>query len=311
MQLMEVLILLLNMLILMIGVLVAVAFFTLLERKFLGFIQFRKGPNKLGLIGIVQPFSDAIKLFVKEFYFPFKSNLILYLVSPVFSLFLSLLIWLVFPYLEGLNFLNMGFLFFLCLMSFGVYLVMMSGWSSNSNFSFLGGVRAIVQTISYEVSLIFLFLSIIILVMDFNLIYIFIYQQYVSFFFFMIPIGLMIFVSLLAECNRTPFDFSEGESELVSGFNVEYGGSMFALLFLSEYASILFMSLIYVIFFFGGGGYFGFFLFMKITMIASLFIWVRGTLPRYRYDKLMGLTWKIFLPVSLGSFMLLVNVLNL
>nr|APQ47876.1 NADH dehydrogenase subunit 1 [Cheumatopsyche brevilineata] len=302
--------LMLNMLILMIGVLVAVAFFTLLERKFLGYIQFRKGPNKLGLIGIVQPFSDAIKLFVKEFYFPYKSNLVLYLVSPVFSLFLSLLIWLIFPYLEGLNFLSMGFLFFLCLLSFGVYLVMMSGWASNSNYSFLGGVRAIVQTISYEVSLIFLFLSVIILVMNFNLIYIFIYQQSVSFIFFLFPIGAMIFISLLAECNRTPFDFSEGESELVSGFNVEYGGSMFALLFLSEYASILFMSLIYVIFFWGSG-YFGVFLFIKISIIASVFIWVRGTLPRYRYDKLMGLTWKIFLPVSLGVFMLLVNVLSL
>nr|YP_009459907.1 NADH dehydrogenase subunit 1 [Cheumatopsyche speciosa]AUT18172.1 NADH dehydrogenase subunit 1 [Cheumatopsyche speciosa] len=310
MQLMEVLILLLNMLILMIGVLVAVAFFTLLERKFLGYIQFRKGPNKLGLIGIVQPFSDAIKLFAKEFYFPFKSNMSFYLISPIFSLFLSLMIWLIFPYLEGLNFLGMGFLFFLCLLSFGVYLVMMSGWSSNSNFSFLGGVRAIVQTISYEVSLIFLFLSVIILVMNFNLINIFIYQQSISFFYFMIPIGLMIFVSLLAECNRTPFDFSEGESELVSGFNVEYGGSMFALLFLSEYASILFMSLIYVIFFWGSS-YFGVLMFLKISVIASVFIWVRGTLPRYRYDKLMGLTWKIFLPVSLGSFMLLVNILNL
>jgi NADH-ubiquinone oxidoreductase chain 1 len=143
----------------------------------------------------------------------------------------------------------MGFLFFLCLLSFGVYLVMMSGWSSNSNFSFLGGVRAIVQTISYEVSLIFLFLRVIILVINFNLINIFIYQQGISFFYFIIPIGLIIFVSLLAECNRTPFDFSEGERELVSGFNVEYGGRIFALLFLSEYARILFIRLIYVIFF--------------------------------------------------------------
>nr|YP_010554593.1 NADH dehydrogenase subunit 1 [Cheumatopsyche brevilineata]UYO79213.1 NADH dehydrogenase subunit 1 [Cheumatopsyche brevilineata] len=309
MYLKEILILLLNMLILMIGVLVAVAFFTLLERKLLGYIQFRKGPNKLGLIGIVQPFSDAIKLFVKEFYFPFKSNMGYYLFSPILSLFLSLSIWLIFPYLEGMNFLTMGFLFFLCMLSFGVYLVMMSGWSSNSNFSFLGGVRAIVQTISYEVSLIFLFLSVVILVMNFNLIYMFMYQYWISFIFLLIPIGMMIFVSLLAECNRTPFDFSEGESELVSGFNVEYGGSLFALLFLSEYASILFMSLIYVIFFLGSGGL-NFFFFLKVSLIAVVFIWVRGTLPRYRYDKLMSLTWKIFLPVSLGVFLLLCNLIN-
>nr|UYO79382.1 NADH dehydrogenase subunit 1 [Cheumatopsyche sp. XG-2022] len=305
MQFVEILILMMNMIILMVGVLVGVAFFTLLERKFLGYVQFRKGPNKLGIIGLVQPFSDAIKLFTKEIYFPLKSNLIFYLISPVFSLFLSLLIWLISPYMEGMNFLSMGFLLFICLLSFGVYLVMMSGWSSNSNFSFLGSLRAIIQTISYEVSLIFLFLCVIILIMDFNLIFMKIYQQKIYFFFILMPISLMIFSSLLAECNRTPFDFSEGESELVSGFNVEYGGSMFALLFLSEYSMILFMSLIYVIFFWGGSFY-SIVFFLKVSFIASCFIWVRGTLPRYRYDKLMNLTWKIYLPISLNIFMMLI-----
>nr|YP_010586107.1 NADH dehydrogenase subunit 1 [Cheumatopsyche charites]UZZ43843.1 NADH dehydrogenase subunit 1 [Cheumatopsyche charites] len=302
MQFKEIYILMLNMLILFIGVLVSVAFFTLLERKMLGYIQFRKGPNKLGIIGIVQPFSDAIKLFTKEFYFPFKSNMIFYLVSPMFSFFLSLLIWLIYPYLEGMNFLNMGVLLFVCVMSFGVYLVMMSGWSSNSNFSLLGSLRSIIQTISYEVSMIFLFLCVIILTMSFNLISLKIYQDNVMFLFIEMFNSVMVFVTLLAECNRTPFDFSEGESELVSGFNVEYGGSMFALLFLSEYSMILFMSVIYVIFFMGGGE-FNLFFFLKVAFLASLFIWVRGTLPRYRYDKLMNLTWKIYLPVSLGMML--------
>nr|YP_010248706.1 NADH dehydrogenase subunit 1 [Hydropsyche fryeri]QTT57964.1 NADH dehydrogenase subunit 1 [Hydropsyche fryeri] len=306
MQMIDLLVLNLNMLILMIGILVGVAFLTLLERKVLGYIQFRKGPNKLGLMGIVQPFSDAIKLFSKEYYLPEKSNFFYYLISPIFSLFLSLFIWMVFPYMEGLNFLSLSFLFFLSLLGLGVYMIMMNGWSSNSNYALLGSLRGIVQTLSYEVSLIFLFLCVILMIMSFNLINLVYIQKYLMLFFLLFPISMAVFVTLLAECNRTPFDFSEGESELVSGFNIEYGGSEFALIFLAEYSMILFMSLIYVLFFFMYGKIFDYIFFLKISLISFLFIWVRGTLPRFRYDKLMYLTWKIFLPLSLNLFLFIV-----
>nr|YP_010953259.1 NADH dehydrogenase subunit 1 [Aoteapsyche colonica]WMQ76507.1 NADH dehydrogenase subunit 1 [Aoteapsyche colonica] len=296
-------VLFLNMLILMIGVLIGVAFLTLMERKVLGYMQFRKGPNKLGIMGVVQPFSDAVKLFSKEYYLPEKSNFFYFLISPIFSLFLSLLIWMLFPYIEGLNFLNLSFLLFLSLLGVGVYLIMMNGWSSNSNYALLGSLRAIVQTLSYEVSLIFLFLCMILLVMDFNLMNFYYYQKYIMLILFMLPIGLSVFVSMLAECNRTPFDFSEGESELVSGFNIEYGGSEFALIFLAEYSMILFMSLIFVMFFFMLGESMSYFFFLKVSFVSFCFIWVRGTLPRFRYDKLMYLTWKIYLPLALNSFM--------
>nr|YP_009459920.1 NADH dehydrogenase subunit 1 [Potamyia flava]AUT18185.1 NADH dehydrogenase subunit 1 [Potamyia flava] len=309
MQFNEILFLTLNMIILIVGVLIGVAFLTLMERKVLGYIQFRKGPNKVGLIGIVQPFSDAIKLFSKEFYVPLKSNYFYFLLSPIFSLILSLFIWMVFPYLEGLNYLSLGFLLFLCCLSFGVYMIMLSGWSSNSNFAMLGAIRAIAQTISYEVSLIFLFLCVIFLILDFNLIMFYYYQIFISFIFLVLPIAMGVFVSMLAECNRTPFDFAEGESELVSGFNIEYVGSEFAFIFLSEYSMILFMSLIFVISFWGGIKLMSFF-FLKIVFLGFLFIWVRGMLPRFRYDKLMYLTWKIYLPFSLNFLLLILLILS-
>nr|YP_010554775.1 NADH dehydrogenase subunit 1 [Potamyia chinensis]UYO79421.1 NADH dehydrogenase subunit 1 [Potamyia chinensis] len=310
MQFNEILILMLNMIILMVGVLISVAFLTLMERKVLGYIQFRKGPNKVGIIGVVQPFSDAIKLFSKEFFIPLKSNYLYFLMSPIFSLSLSLFIWMIIPYLEGLNFLGLGVLLFLCCLSFGVYMVMLSGWSSNSNFAMLGAIRAIAQTISYEVSLIFLFLCVIFLILCFNLMEFKFYQEYVSFWVLLMPIAMGVFVSMLAECNRTPFDFAEGESELVSGFNVEYVGSEFAFIFLSEYSMILFMSLIFVIKFWGGISLMSLF-FVKVMFISFLFIWVRGILPRYRYDKLMFLTWKIYLPFSLNFLLLILMGLSL
>nr|YP_010554710.1 NADH dehydrogenase subunit 1 [Ceratopsyche trifora]UYO79343.1 NADH dehydrogenase subunit 1 [Ceratopsyche trifora] len=302
MQLNDFFLLFFNMLILMIGVLIGVAFLTLLERKVLGYIQFRKGPNKLGVMGLIQPFSDAIKLFSKEYYLPEKSNFFYFLVSPIFSLFLSLLIWMIFPYLEGLNYLNLSFLMFLSLLGVGVYLIMMNGWSSNSNYALLGSLRAIVQTLSYEVSLIFLFLCMILLIMSFNLLDFIFYQEYIMMFIFMMPIGMCIFTTMLAECNRTPFDFSEGESELVSGFNIEYGGSEFALIFLAEYSMILFMSLVFVLGFLLWGNVLSYVFFLKVSFMSFVFIWVRGTLPRFRYDKLMYLTWKIYLPLALNWF---------
>nr|AVN67581.1 NADH dehydrogenase subunit 1 [Schultesia lampyridiformis] len=286
-------------LILLICVLVGVAFLTLLERKILGYVHIRKGPNSVGFIGILQPFSDAIKLFTKEQSFPMTSNYVSYYFAPVFSLFLSLLVWMIMPYLSGMFSFELGFLFFLSCTSLGVYTVMIAGWSSNSNYSLLGGLRAVAQTISYEVSLALILLSFIFLVGSYNLKYFYDYQEFLWFMFLTFPLSLVWFTSCLAETNRTPFDFAEGESELVSGFNVEYSSGGFALIFLAEYASILFMSMLFCVIFLGCDINSLMFYF-KLSFLSFMFVWIRGTLPRYRYDKLMYLAWKSFLPLSLN-----------
>nr|QPO06442.1 NADH dehydrogenase subunit 1 [Anopheles vaneedeni] len=298
---------LIGSLLLVICVMVGVAFLTLLERKVLGYIQIRKGPNKVGFNGLLQPFSDAVKLFTKEQTYPLLSNYISYYFSPVFSLFLSLLIWMCIPYLIKLYSFNLGVLFFLCCTSLGVYTVMIAGWSSNSNYALLGGLRAVAQTISYEVSLVLILLSFIFLVGNYNFLNFYIYQDYVWFIVFCFPLGLVWLASCLAETNRTPFDFAEGESELVSGFNVEYSSGGFALIFLAEYSSILFMSMLFVVIFLGSDIY-SFMFFLKLSFISFIFIWVRGTLPRFRYDKLMYLAWKSFLPLSLNYLFFFVGL---
>nr|YP_009227836.1 NADH dehydrogenase subunit 1 [Gynaephora qinghaiensis]AIC83218.1 NADH dehydrogenase subunit 1 [Gynaephora qinghaiensis] len=289
----------LGLIILIVGVLIGVAFLTLLERKVLGYIQVRKGPNKLGIMGIMQPFSDAIKLFMSEIMYLNYSNYIVYYFSPVISFILSLLIWMVIPYYFNLVSFNLGILFIMSCLSMGVYGVMVAGWSSNSNYSLLGSLRSVAQTISYEVSLVMILLSSVLMVMDFNLMFFFYYQLNIWFMVLMYPLSLCWISSMLAETNRTPFDFAEGESELVSGFNVEYSGGGFALIFLSEYSSILFMGLMFVLIYMGGYELTLFF-YLKLLFISFLFIWVRGTLPRYRYDKLMYLAWKSYLPISLN-----------
>nr|UAT98039.1 NADH dehydrogenase subunit 1 [Ambulyx japonica] len=299
MMMIDLLMIFIGMLILILGVLIGVAFLVLLERKVLGYIQVRKGPNKVGFIGILQPFSDAIKLFTKESTYPNFSNYYCYYFSPVVSFILSLFIWMLIPYYFNMISFNLGILFFLCCTSMGVYTVMIAGWSSNSNYSLLGGLRAVAQTISYEVSMALILMSSIILIMDFNLLMFYFYQKMIWMLFIMIPLSLMWISSMLAETNRTPFDFAEGESELVSGFNIEYSSGGFALIFLAEYSSILFMSLLFVIMYMGGYNL-SFFFYLKLSFISFLFIWVRGTLPRYRYDKLMYLAWKSYLPVSLN-----------
>nr|AVM85208.1 NADH dehydrogenase subunit 1 [Anopheles gambiae] len=298
---------LIGSLLLVICVMVGVAFLTLLERKVLGYIQIRKGPNKVGFNGLLQPFSDAVKLFTKEQTYPLLSNYISYYFSPVFSLFLSLLIWMCIPYLIKLYSFNLGVLFFLCCTSLGVYTVMIAGWSSNSNYALLGGLRAVAQTISYEVSLALILLSFIFLLGNYNFLSFYFYQDYVWFIFFCFPLGLVWLASCLAETNRTPFDFAEGESELVSGFNVEYSSGGFALIFLAEYSSILFMSMLFVVIFLGSDIY-SFMFFLKLSFISFIFIWVRGTLPRFRYDKLMYLAWKSFLPLSLNYLFFFVGL---
>ncbi|YP_009166948.1 NADH dehydrogenase subunit 1 (mitochondrion) [Plodia interpunctella] len=302
MMMKDMLMIFIGIIILILGVLIGVAFLTLLERKLLGYIQIRKGPNKVGYMGIFQPFSDAIKLFTKEQTYPNYSNYISYYFSPVISFMLSLIIWLLFPYYFNFISFNLGVLFFLCCTSMGVYTVMIAGWSSNSNYSMLGGLRAVAQTISYEVSLFLILMSSLFMIMSFNMILLSEYQENVWFFFFLFPLALSLFSSMLAETNRTPFDFAEGESELVSGSNIEYSSGGFALIFLAEYSSILFMSLAFILMFMGGYSM-DFIFYLKLSMISFLFIWVRGTLPRYRYDKLMYLAWKSYLPISLNFLM--------
>nr|AYR05296.1 NADH dehydrogenase subunit 1 [Coleoptera sp. ACP-2013] len=286
-------------LILIVCVLIGVAFLTLLERKVLGYIQFRKGPNKVGFAGLLQPFSDAIKLFSKEQTFPYMSNLNLYYFSPVVNFLLSLMVWICLPMVTVLLSFNFSFLFFLGVSSLGVYTIMLAGWSSNSKYSLLGCLRSVAQTISYEVSLILILMSFLILILSVNMIDLMYYQENVWFIFLLMPLSLMWLISLLAETNRSPFDFAEGESELVSGFNIEYSSGGFALIFLAEYASILFMSFLCSLLFLGGN-LLSVFFFLKVSLMSFLWIWVRGTLPRYRYDKLMDLSWKSYLSISLN-----------
>nr|YP_009919150.1 NADH dehydrogenase subunit 1 [Paratriatoma lecticularia]QMP96806.1 NADH dehydrogenase subunit 1 [Paratriatoma lecticularia] len=294
----------------LICVLVAVAFTTLMERSVLGYIQLRKGPNKVGLMGLLQPFSDGIKLFFKEQTYPYFSNFIIYYFSPVFMLVLSFSLWVLFPYLVNVYNFNFGVLFFLSCTGMGVYGVLLSGWSSNSNYALLGGIRSVAQTISYEVSMALILICVLIFIFNYNFVDFMKYQEYVWFLFFSFPLFFCWFSSCLAETNRSPFDFAEGESELVSGFNVEYSSGGFAFIFLSEYMNIIFMSLLCCIMFLGCDLY-SIFFFLKLTFMVFAFIWVRGTLPRYRYDKLMYLTWSMFLPLSLNYLIFFSGVILL
>nr|YP_009987879.1 NADH dehydrogenase subunit 1 [Tachypleus gigas]QNL17500.1 NADH dehydrogenase subunit 1 [Tachypleus gigas] len=278
-------------------VLVSVAFLTLLERSILGYIQIRKGPNKVGVIGIFQPFSDAIKLFSKEQSLPYLSNFLMYFFSPVFSLGLALCFWMVFPIFFNLVDFELGLLFFLCVSSLSVYALMGAGWSSNSKYAMLGAYRAVAQTISYEVSLALIMLTCVVVVESYDLVKLSENQDGWWLVWGFFPLFLVWFSSCLAETNRSPFDFAEGESELVSGFNVEYSSGGFALIFMAEYGNIMFMSLISVFLFFGGmvKG-----LVLSVVCLSMMFLWVRGTFPRFRYDKLMGLAWSIYLPLGLN-----------
>nr|YP_010580968.1 NADH dehydrogenase subunit 1 [Monochamus saltuarius]UZT27191.1 NADH dehydrogenase subunit 1 [Monochamus saltuarius] len=306
-MMLDLILIFISILILVICVLIGVAFLTLLERKVLGYIQIRKGPNKVGFIGLIQPFSDAIKLFSKEQTFPYMSNFNLYYFSPLMNLFLALVLWICMPFLSMNVSFNLSILYFLSVSSLSVYTVMLAGWSSNSNYSLLGSLRAVAQTISYEVSLALILMSFLYLILSLNILDLMKYQKYIWFIVLMLPLCFMWLVSSLAETNRTPFDFAEGESELVSGFNVEYSSGGFAMIFLAEYASILFMSFMCCMLFMGGD-LMSFNFFMKIGFFSFLWIWVRGTLPRYRYDKLMYLSWKGYLPVSLNYLLMFLSM---
>nr|YP_010600868.1 NADH dehydrogenase subunit 1 [Binodoxys communis]WAL07399.1 NADH dehydrogenase subunit 1 [Binodoxys communis] len=290
------------MLLVLVNILIAVAFLTLFERKILGYFHYRKGPNKVGFIGILQPFSDALKLMSKEFFYPLKSNFYFYLMSPMLMFLLILSLWLIYPFITNSSNMNFNFMFFLCMLSMGVYGLMISGWSSNNSFSMIGALRSIAQSISYEVTLSISMLIILMMINNINLNYLTMYQKYLMLFMMFSPPASMLFISMLAEINRTPFDLTEGESELVSGFNVEYSNSKFVLIFLAEYASIIFMMFIFTMMFLSMNIKLMFYL--TILFLVFLIIWIRITLPRIRYDNLMYFCWFYMLPTILILFIM-------
>nr|ADB93476.1 NADH dehydrogenase subunit 1 [Potamopyrgus antipodarum] len=293
-------------------VLLAVAFFTLLERKGLSYMQIRKGPNKVGIAGLPQPLADAAKLLTKEIAKPTSANYSPYFLAPVFSFILALLLWQLYPSLYSSGYFKWGILFFLCVSSLNVYGTLLAGWASNSKYALLGSLRAIAQTISYEVSMALILLFPLFTLATLSFIELSESQENIWLSFLMLPVSFIWFVTCIAETNRAPFDFAEGESELVSGFNIEYGAAGFALIFLAEYANILVMSLFSAVLFFGGTSNFFFFsdiaFTLKILFFAFLFIWVRASYPRFRYDLLMSLTWKAFLPVALAALALIFSL---
>nr|AXI98713.1 NADH dehydrogenase subunit 1 [Pseudoniphargus ruffoi] len=299
----------LSYIVLVIMVLVSVAFVTLMEQKILAGSQIRVGPNYVGMWGLLQPFSDAVKLFTKEGLVLMKSNFLVYWISPIISLSLALFLWVIFPFLEGGVSLKYGLLLFVCVSGLSVFPILGMGWASNCKYSLLGSLRSVAQMVSYEISLAMIILSLVWLCGSFNLLGVIVNQVYIWNFFVFFPLSVIWFASSLAETSRSPYDFSEGESELVSGFNTEYSAGGFVLIFMSEYANILFMGLLFSIFFFGS--WVGGVLIMKMMIIVYMFVWVRATMPRYRYDKLMYLAWKGFLPVSLLLFIFYLSMVVL
>lgn len=287
--------------------LLAIAFYTLIERKFLGYFQARKGPNKPGLIGIPVPFADAIKLFTKERASPTHSNPTPFIAAPILGLTLALLLWAIYPHSNQAFFVTFGALYFLSVRSMGVYATFIAGWCSNSKYSLLGALRGVAQTISYEVRMTLILLSLLILTSSIDFTLISLNQRRLL--VLLLPfVALLWFITNLAETNRTPFDFAEGESELVSGFNVEYRSGLFALIFIAEYTRILAISLITCILTLGSTGIpmlDNIFLVVETLIISALYVWVRATLPRIRYDNLIYLTWKSFLPFSIAILIIL------
>ena len=303
----------LRILILILPLLIAIAYFTLAERKILASIQRRKGPNVVGIFGLLQPLADGLKLFVKETVLPSNADTLLFLIAPILTFFLSLLSWVIIPLGSGMFYteLNIGILYLLAISSLGVYGIIIAGWSSNSKYAFLGALRSTAQMVSYELTIGFSILSVVICAKSLNLIDIVLAQRTVWYAVPLFPVFIIFFISCLAETNRHPFDLPEAEAELVSGYNVEYSAMGFALFFLGEYANMLLMSSLTTILFLGGWlapfniwffnilpGSFWFSL--KITFFVILFIVARAILPRYRYDQLMRLGWKVFLPFVLS-----------
>ena len=305
----------------LVPVLVSVAYLTLAERKVLAAMQIRKGPNVVGPFGLWQPFADALKMLMKETIIPTGANRILFLVAPLLTMTLAMIAWAVIPVSEGwaVADINVGVLYLFAISSLGVYGIVIAGWASNSKYAFLGALRSAAQMVSYEVSMGFVMVTVLLCAGSLNLTDIVLAQEKIWFVVPLFPMFIVFFISILAETNRAPFDLPEGESEIVGGFHVEYGAMTFGLFFLGEYANMILMSAMTSILFLGGWlsplpfwpftslGPFWFIL--KICLVLFMFIWVRATFPRFRYDQLMRLGWKVFLPLSLAWLVLTAGVL--
>ena len=310
---MELLIDVLKILAIILPLLIFIAYLTYFERKVIGFMQLRKGPNVVGPFGLFQPFADGIKLLTKETIVPSNSNKFLFILSPIITFTLALIAWAVIPIDNGivLSNINVGIMYLVAVSSLSVYGIIMAGWASNSRYAFLGSLRSAAQMISYEVSIGLIIINILITVGSLNLSEIVLAQKNVWYFLPHFPMFIVFFISTLAETNRAPFDLPEAEAELVAGYNVEYSSLSFGLFFLGEYGNMILMSSMTTILFLGGWlppvdneifnqipGFIWFFL--KVSFLLFLFLWIRATLPRFRYDQLMRLGWKVFLPLSLS-----------
>ncbi|MDX1484373.1 MAG: NADH-quinone oxidoreductase subunit NuoH [Alphaproteobacteria bacterium] len=306
----------------LVPLLVAVAYLTLAERKVIGAMQLRKGPNVVGPFGLLQPLADGLKLFVKETVIPTGANKVVFILAPMITFTLALVAWAVIPFGEGLVLadINVGVLYLFAISSLGVYGIIMAGWASNSKYAFLGALRSAAQMVSYEISIGFVIITVLLCVGSLNLSKVVMAQETVWFAVPLLPMFVIFFVSALAETNRAPFDLPEAEAELVSGYNVEYSSMTFAMFFLGEYANMILMSGMTTVLFLGGWlPPFGFAPFTwipgpiwfaaKIAFMLFLFLWVRATFPRYRYDQLMRLGWKVFLPLSLAWVVVTAGVL--
>ncbi|RDD62156.1 NADH-quinone oxidoreductase subunit NuoH [Ferruginivarius sediminum] len=306
----------------LVPLLLAVAYTTYAERKIIGAMQLRRGPNVVGPFGLLQPIADGVKLLFKETILPAGANRVVFIAAPIITFVLSLVAWAVIPFGEGMVIadINVGILYLFAISSLGVYGIIMAGWASNSKYPFLGALRSAAQMVSYEVSMGFVIITVVVCAGSLNLSEIVEAQRTVWFAIPLLPMFVIFFVSILAETNRTPFDLPEGEAELVAGYFVEYSSMTFALFFLGEYANMLLLSGMTSILFLGGWlpvlGFAPFtwipgpiWLALKIALVMFVFIWVRATLPRYRYDQLMRLGWKVFLPFSLFWVVLTAGVL--
>ncbi|MBV0899313.1 MAG: NADH-quinone oxidoreductase subunit NuoH [Wolbachia endosymbiont of Fragariocoptes setiger] len=328
--------LIIKILLLLIPLLLSVAYLVYFERKVIGAIQLRKGPNVVGPFGLLQPFADALKLIIKEPIIPLKANSILFVIAPMLTFILALIVWAVIPFgaeviakngemiviPKVISNINVGVLYVLAISSLGVYGIIIAGWSSNSNYAFLGAIRSAAQMISYEISIGLIVATIVVTTGTLNLGEMVVVKHNMPFWvdLLLAPIGVIFFISLLAETNRHPFDLPEAEAELVSGYNVEYSSMPFALFFLGEYANMILASAMMTIFFLGGWyppinlsllykiPELAWFI-MKIICLLFIFIWIRATVPRYRYDQLMRLGWKVFLPISMFWVVLVSGVL--
>jgi len=307
---------------LIVPLLIAVAYLTLAERKVMASMQRRKGPNVVGFFGLLQPLADGLKLLIKEPVLPSNANTLLFAAAPILTFLLSLISWAVIPFGYGLvlSDLNVGVLYIFAISSLGVYGIILAGWSSNSKYAFLGALRSAAQMVSYEVSIGLILITILLCVGSLNITEIVMAQSKIWYGIPLFPILVLFFISALAETNRAPFDLPEAEAELVAGYNVEYSSMGFALFFLGEYANMILMSTLASILFLGGwlpplnAALFywipsGVWLGLKVCFFLFLFIWVRAAFPRYRYDQLMRLGWKVFLPLSLAAVVFVSGVL--